>query len=237
MKTSTLAGLAERVADPSAPLVTYYDLDSGERVELSATTVANWVAKTSNYLVDEADATIGTRIRIGLPTHWLRCVWVLAAWHVGATVADERADIGVSGPDLEADEPLRLASALLPFGARFRPPPPELLERGFVDLGAEIPGHGDVFVPLDPPGPGTLALDLDGRPATHADLLAEVAPEPARLLVTPGPLARDAYLLLGALLGGGSLVLVAGGDPAGDGGAARERVAVQEQATPASPEV
>lgn len=235
MRTSTLAGLAERVADPSAPLVTYYDLDSGERVELSATTTANWVAKTSNFLVDEAEATVGTRIRIGLPTHWLRCVWVLAAWQVGAAVVSERADIGVSGPELQATEPVRLASALLPFGARFRDVPPAFTEQGFLDLGAEIPGHGDVFVPLDPPSPETLAIDLDGSPATHADLLGEVAPDPARLLVTPGPLDRDARLLLAALLGAGSLVLVTGGD--GDDGAARDRVAVQEQATSTSPEV
>ncbi|NDU76176.1 TIGR03089 family protein, partial [Actinomadura sp. DSM 109109] len=38
--------------DPSRPLVTFYDDAAGERVELSARTFDNWVAKTANFLVD-----------------------------------------------------------------------------------------------------------------------------------------------------------------------------------------
>ena len=46
--------LARRVrSDGAAPLVTYYGTASGARTELSATTLANWVAKTSNLLTDE----------------------------------------------------------------------------------------------------------------------------------------------------------------------------------------
>jgi len=46
--------LAQRVRRNGAePLITYYDLDSGERTELSAVSFANWVNKTSNLLVDE----------------------------------------------------------------------------------------------------------------------------------------------------------------------------------------
>ena len=37
----------------SEPLITYYDLVSGERTELSGVSFANWVDKTSNLLVDE----------------------------------------------------------------------------------------------------------------------------------------------------------------------------------------
>ena len=41
--------LARRVrSDGGAPLLTYYDTDDGVRTELSGTTFANWVAKTSN---------------------------------------------------------------------------------------------------------------------------------------------------------------------------------------------
>ena len=204
----TLDQLLRAAADPGQPLVTYYDMATGERVELSTTTTANWVAKTSNFLVDDLDAGPGTRIRIGLPSHWLTTVWILSAWNVGATIVGRAADIGLSGPDLVADEPHRVAASLRPLGGRF-PQPPE----GFLDLGAEVPGHGDRFVALDPPEPSTVALDLDGSTSTHAELLASVVPDPARRLVVPGTIRRDAELITAACLGGGSLVIVASATP------------------------
>ncbi|WP_223148613.1 TIGR03089 family protein [Aeromicrobium ginsengisoli] len=205
---NTLDQLLRTSADPSQPLVTYYDMATGERVELSTTTTANWVAKTSNFLVDDLDAGPGTRIRIGLPSHWLTTVWILSAWNVGASVVDHAADIGLSGPDLVADEPHRVAASLRPLGGRF-PQPPE----GFLDLGAEVPGHGDHFMALDLPEPSTAALDLDGTTSTHAELLASVVPDAARRLVVPGSIRRDAELITAACLGGGSLVIVASATP------------------------
>lgn len=224
--TGTLVDLAAHVDRPTSPLVTYYDLDSGERVELSGVTTANWVAKTANFLIDELDAEVGTRVRIGLPTHWLRAVWLLSAWQVGAVVVERDARVAVVGPDLAADEPDRVASALLPFGVRF-PQPPE----GFWDLGAEVPGHPDIYLGLTFPGADDDAIDLSGLTGTHADLLA-TSPDPRRLVLTEGDLARDAALLVAACRGGGSLVLCRGGDAA-----AVERVAVQEQATIWTPTV
>ena len=38
--------------DPTRPLLTWYDDATGERTELSGATLANWVAKTANLLVD-----------------------------------------------------------------------------------------------------------------------------------------------------------------------------------------
>ncbi|COV98637.1 TIGR03089 family protein [Mycobacterium tuberculosis] len=35
-------------ADPVGPRITYYDDATGERIELSAVTLANWAAKTGN---------------------------------------------------------------------------------------------------------------------------------------------------------------------------------------------
>ncbi|AXT86883.1 TIGR03089 family protein [Aeromicrobium sp. A1-2] len=176
---------------------------TGERIELSTVTTANWVAKTSNFLVDDLETEPGTRIRLGLPSHWLTFVWILSAWNVGAAIVDSAADIGVSGPDLVADEPTRVAASLRPMGGRF-PVSPE----GFLDLGAEVPGHGDHFVALDPPSPSTIALDLTGEVRTHAEHLASVTPSGARRLVTPGSIRRDADLIAESCLGGGSLVIV-----------------------------
>ena len=202
----TLDRLLAGLPDPARPFLTYYDENTGERVELSGVTAANWVAKTSNFLVDDLEAAPGTRIRLGLPSHWLRFVWVLSCWTVGAAVVDADADIGVSGPDLAADEPVRLAASLRPLGGRFAEPP-----AGFLDIGAEVPPHGDVFVALDPSTPDSLAIDLDGHRATQAELAAAIEPSSERLLVESGPLARDVDLLVAASLGGGSLVVVANG--------------------------
>ena len=230
----TLDRLLAGLPDPSRPFLTYYDESTGERVELSGVTAANWVAKTSNFLVDDLDVEPGTRIRIGLPSHWLRFVWVLSCWSVGAAVVDVNADIGLSGPDLVADEPVRLAASLRPLGGRFAEPP-----TGFLDLGAEVPPHGDVFVALDPPTPETLALDLDGRRATQTELAGSTEPSAERLLVEPGPLSRDVDLVVATGLGGGSLVVVAAGGGAGPGAANSGvspdvigRLAEQERARP-----
>ncbi|MGF7238961.1 MAG: hypothetical protein ACQSGP_29015, partial [Frankia sp.] len=47
------AALARRLAtDPARPMLTFYDDQTGERTELSATTLDNWVAKTANLLTD-----------------------------------------------------------------------------------------------------------------------------------------------------------------------------------------
>ncbi|MFN4091190.1 MAG: TIGR03089 family protein, partial [Alphaproteobacteria bacterium] len=52
--TTFAATLADRLAhDPGQPLITFYDEATGERVELSVTTYANWVAKTASLLVEE----------------------------------------------------------------------------------------------------------------------------------------------------------------------------------------
>ncbi|GAA0205592.1 TIGR03089 family protein [Aeromicrobium sp. Leaf272] len=217
----TLADLLPAVREPGRPLLTWDDRTTGERVELSATTTANWVAKTASLLVDELDAEIGTRVRIGLPSHWLRFVWLLSSWTVGAVVVDRDADIGVSGPDLVGDEPVRLAASLRPLGGPFVSPP-----EGFVDLATVVPGQPDAFTPLDVPHAGSAALDLaDADPLDHAGLVELGAPDPRRVLVEPGDLRRDALLLVSALRGGGSLVVVAGADAD-----QLERVAQQERA-------
>lgn len=217
---TSLARLLPAISNPAAPLLTYYDEHTGERIELSGTTTANWVAKTSNLLVDDLDAGPGTRVRIGLPTHWQSFVWLLSAWNVGAVVTDHDAEIGVSGPDLVAEEAVRLAASLRPMGGPFASPPV-----GFLDLAAEVPGHGDHFEAFDPPTADGLALDLEGVRQTHADLARTAGPDPRRLLVEPGSTARDAALIVSACSGGGSLVVVASATPG-----AVARIAAQEGA-------
>ena len=216
---------------PGRPLVTYYDVATGERTELSGTTTANWVAKTANLLVDELDAEPGTRIEIALPMHWLQTVWILATWAVGGTVTDHDGAVLVAGPD-DLTRPStarhRVASALRPFATPFPTPPV-----GHVDLGVALPGQPDDYIRFVEPAADQPAVDLAGLTLAYGDLAAAAAPSTERVLLTPAPgtavagdrLTRDVTATLGALLGGGSLVLVSNATPAD-----LERLAGQEQA-------
>jgi len=149
--------------DPGRPLVTFYDFATGERVELSVVTYANWVAKTASLLVEELDLERGDRLLVDLPAHWLTPVFLGAAWTVGLQVVwDEAAgaDAIVCGPPsvaaraAQADGRPVVATALLPLGVRF----PEPLPLGVTDYGVEVWGQPDAFAPGDPPRPDDLAV-------------------------------------------------------------------------------
>ena len=121
------AALASALArDGARPLVTFYDDATGERVELSATTLANWVSKTVNFLVDTCGVGPGSRVSLHLPRHWLLAVWALAADAVGAEIvvgAMEPAlgvDVAVVGPEiLSAASPVPDADRVWIQGRRF----------------------------------------------------------------------------------------------------------------------
>ena len=187
--------------EPGRPLVTFYDDATGERVELSVATYANWVAKTSSLLVEELDLERGGRLLVDLPTHWLTPVFLGAAWTVGLSV-DEAAASGtgadgvVCGPDgLEryadraADVPV-IACALRPLGVRFGEPIPA----GVHDFGIEVWSQPDAFIPWDPATgddealPGVSQRELIARPAVHLE-------RGGRLLTDLNPLVEPATLI------------------------------------------
>lgn len=209
--------------NPSRPFLTYYDVRTGERIELSGTTTRNWVMKAANLLVDEADAEVGTRVQLTLPSHWMRTVWLLASWAVGATIVDRDAALGIAGPDLDfgaTPPPHRWATALHPLGLPFEQLPSEI-----VDLGRVLPGQPDAFFAMDEPDTDDPAVDLPGLQVAYADL-AQLAPGTSdRLAVPPADLATDIVRLVSACAGGGSFVLVTGADPH-----EIHEVAVQERA-------
>jgi len=88
-------------ADPARPLVTFYDDATGERVELSVATFANWVAKTANLLQDGMSAEPGDRVALLLPAHWQTAVWLLACSSMGV-VADVGGDVVNAAADCVA---------------------------------------------------------------------------------------------------------------------------------------
>src|SRR5690606_10395687 len=73
-------------ADPMGPRITYFDDATGERIELSTVTLANWAAKTANLLRDELGAGAGTRVAVLLPAHWQTAAVLLGVWWIGAEV-------------------------------------------------------------------------------------------------------------------------------------------------------
>src|SRR3954467_5186172 len=99
-----------RDRDPARPLVTFYDDSTGERVELSATTLDNWVAKTANLLQEEFDVGPGSTVAVALPVHWQTAAVLLGVWSCGAAVLDTAVEDegGLSEADVVLAEQDRL---------------------------------------------------------------------------------------------------------------------------------
>ncbi|MET7869715.1 TIGR03089 family protein [Streptomyces cyaneofuscatus] len=207
-------------ADPARPLVTFYDDATGERVELSVATIANWVAKTANLIQSDLAAEPGDRLALLLPAHWQSAVWLLACSSAGV-VADVQgdpaaADLVVSGPDTleraRACRGERVALALRPLGGRF-PQPPE----GFADYAVEVPSQGDRFVPFAPVDPEAPALAVGGVELTGAQLVAKAREDAEALGLVPGSRLLTGHTfdtweglstgLFAPLASGGSVVL------------------------------
>ena len=220
---STFESVLTRVltADPGQPLVTFYDDATGERVELSRITYANWVAKAASLLDDEHDLARGDTLRVDLPPHWLGPVFLGAAWTAGLVVSDtDDPDAVVCGPASvarwaeRATEIPVLACALLPLGVRFADPLPD----GVHDVGVEVWSQPDAFAPYDPPVDADPAYDLGGERRTHAELWGSAAAgdlvtDGGRLLSVANPTSPSGIATFAEPLArGGSLVLVAQAD-------------------------
>src|SRR3954452_3886370 len=207
---ATFPATLERVlrGDATRPLVTFYDDASGERVELSVATYANWVAKTAGLTQDELDVEAGGLVLLDLPTHWLGAVWLGAAWTLGLAGTDDRslvdqADLVVCGPDgvgsyaAHADRVPVLALSLRPLGGRFE----EALPTGVTDYGAVVLAQPDLFVPAVPPAGADPAWRDGSGTSTQADLLAAAAGSSAvgpegRLLTDVNPCSRPGLATL-----------------------------------------
>jgi uncharacterized protein (TIGR03089 family) len=193
-------------SDPGRPRLTWYGPD-GERVELSARVLDNWVAKTANLLVEELDAEPGTTVRLDLPPHWRTAVWALAVWAVGGELVDGEADVVVGcGAEAAGGSGRRVAVAL-PALARAV----DDLPSGALDYNAEVSGFGDVFAPVGPPTPVPAAAWVGSQPRV---LVAADAWDPVRALLAP-------------LLADGSVVLCSDAVP----GERLEAVAADEKVT------
>ncbi|HYN66463.1 MAG TPA: TIGR03089 family protein [Ornithinibacter sp.] len=224
--TTPAALLRHLVAsDPGRPRVTVYDdTDSptrGERIELSARVLANWVAKAANLLRDDLDAGPGSVVLLDLPPHWRTLYWAFAAWSVGACVevpahrTGEDAASGAATPDVVvtdavdvaegADEAVLVTLAALARSASGPVP------AGVVDEARELATHGDVFDAGDEPDPSDPALRVGGDVTAHGELLAPAPPGGApRVHTTTADTAAFLRLALATWAADGSLVVTRG---------------------------
>jgi uncharacterized protein (TIGR03089 family) len=179
------------VDDPARPLITFYDDSTGERVELSVVTFANWVAKTANLLVDGLGAQPGQRVALDLPVHWQGAVWHAACWAAGlvtvpvaANTIDGMAGMaGTTGVGGAAENADIVVLAMVPDGAV---PDGAAAERRLPRTG-EVVGLGLGPLGLPRPGialPAYITLDYDREIHGFGDVFrADVEPERPALLV------------------------------------------------------
>lgn len=207
-------------SNPAGPRITYYDDATGERIELSTATLANWAAKTANLLRDELGAGPGSRVAILLPAHWQTAGVLFGVWYIGAEVvlgqgncdiacctADrlDEADVAV-GPGGEV-----VALSLDPFGK-----PLADLPFGVTDYATSVRVHGDQISPERHPGPA-----LAGRSADEVLSAAQTSggamglTSADRVLSSAGWDTADALTdhLLAVFAAGASLVQVANPEP------------------------
>jgi uncharacterized protein (TIGR03089 family) len=234
---SDLLAAAVRAA-PAAPLITAYDDGTGERTELSATTLANWVAKTANLLQEEFDVGPGSTVAVALPVHWQTAAVLLGTWSCGAAVVDTAAedDDRLAGCDVVLCAQDRIAAledtglvggddgvpllglSLHPLGLGMRD-----YAGSARDFALEVRTAGDVFAPWQPLDPeatglvaGGLELSLAGLVATARELAGRLGLAAGDRVLVDDRTAAEAgpvAWLLAPLAAGASVVLSRGGDP------------------------
>lgn len=201
------------------PLITHYDDATGARVELSRATVANWAAKTANWLVDELDLEPGAPVSVALPAHWQTIGVLLGAWWCGAHVLDDPkgAEVAfVPASEVSAGSGAHVVAALSldPMGAPARDLPADA-----VDYVTDVRVHGDDFRPMSPiPGstPALLGSTVDEVVELSRERAAALGlgPDSRALSTLDWTLSGGVHDgLLAVLAAGGSLVQVSNPDP------------------------
>jgi len=187
--------------NPGAPLVTFIDQGSGERTELSATSLANAAAKIANALRDEYELEPGSRIALLLPVHWQLAAWLAGAWTAGMVVTtDSTADVDLVVTTAQAAAGLGRAAALVslhPFGLPLVGATPA----GTHDVTLAVRQQPDAYLFDTPPGSAP-ALLIDAVEVSGQDVWDAAAGlartwglhASGRLLVTSEDLGRAELL-------------------------------------------
>jgi uncharacterized protein (TIGR03089 family) len=177
--------------DPGRPFLTFYDDATGERVELSVATTANWVAKTANFFVAECGVDPGDVVGVTLPLHWQTAVVLLAVWEVGAVVGFDQpgvVNVVLAGHEGTGDGE-RVELSLAPMG---------------VDFSRLVAAQPDLFVATDASGDDVVDAAPIDLPSGARVLSVSRLAEPVGL----------GYGLIAPLAVDGSAVYVANPDEA-----------------------
>ncbi|MER7455723.1 TIGR03089 family protein [Micromonospora sp. NPDC126480] len=222
------------VTGAERPLLTWLDGATGERVDLTATQLGEWAARSAGLLRDGCGLAPGSRVAVLLPPHWRTAAVLLGAWAVGLAVSFR--------PRATAGLPVLEPGAERPYDAVFVTPErlddwledvPDGLHRylvgaagpladvpvGWLDWSVEVLRHTDdapdhaAIRATDPASPdgtsfgewGALATEVAGQ----LDLRAG-----DRLLVDVAEHEQPVKWLLAPLSAGASVVLAANLDPA-----------------------
>ncbi len=208
------------LALPSAPCITYYDDATGERIELSTVTLANWAAKTGNLLRDELGAGPGSRVAILLPAHWQTLGVILGVWYVGAEVVlgQDGCDIACCTVDRldDADAAVGPTGEVVVLSLHAFGRPAAGLPFGTTDYATSVRVHGDQIAPERNPGPA-----LNGQSTAEILSAATISATARGLAAASRVLSSAAWdtademidHVVAVLVAGGSLVQVAHPDP------------------------
>ena len=207
-------------SDSAKPRITTYDDTDGptrgERIELSARVLGNWVSKAANALQDELDVSPGSVVHLDLPPHWRTAYWALATWSVGGTVST--GGVGAPRPDvLVTTDPDAAGSAGCPAVlvtlAGLARAAAVVVPSGVMDEARELSTHGDRFVPWEEAGDDDAALVVGGERTAYAEVVRpHEAAERRHLTTTSTADFLRACLALWAA--DGSVVLSRGEAPA-----------------------
>jgi len=207
--------------DPTVPLLTFYDDSTGERAELSAKSLGNWVAKTHFLLLDGLGLTVGEQAAVRLPVHWLAAPILLGSWFAGLEVLSSPAGpVPVGFADAAALEERPLAADELYAVSLLSMARPDVPPPGAEDFTSAVRPMPDAWSgvraqagPADPGLDGASRAELVAAGLAAADRLGLGAG--GRLLWTgsgTGPAGWISWLLA-PLAVGGSVVLVRNPDP------------------------
>ncbi|WP_027345552.1 TIGR03089 family protein [Hamadaea tsunoensis] len=209
MTTVPSAFAAAVRTDPTRPLLTWYDDTTGERTELSGATLANWVAKTANLLVDGCGLGSGDVATVDLPPHWQTAAILLACWSAGLSVetgGTGKGDVAFVGTGQAAAAPDTFAVGLHPFALPVRD-----LPAGVTDWVTAARVHGDHFG-----GSAAGPDDLAYADLTQARLCeragAKGLPAGERVIYAVTPAADVLDWLVAPLVAGCTMVACVGAD-------------------------
>lgn len=218
--------------DAASPRITTYT-DRG-RMELSATTAANWAAKGGNLCAGDLGLTPGDVVVVNCPTDWLPIALVLGCWQAGVAVCSTSSPGATSAAalittDADAEFSVDFGGEILllstdPFGRGIAESGGHV-PFGVTDLAPELRVQDDRYTgPLGSPD-DVLLVNSEGRPMTGTELQSQaVATVGTGVRVIGGPW-QDADSLVArllALFSGGSVVL--GGESAPDHTAQQARL-------------